>query len=166
MSADAAADVWMALLRALLLLPWEPRSAAAAWRVRSCTASYPDSRSVGAAAAAAAGGDTCYCRIVTALVHAAVHGKSAADSSEPLLILFCYCCDYPSKISAEMSDTEEIRYTRGRALDCPNLNPDDTNYEIWRKQAQVWRSITTYPKKKSGFNSIFSYERKGKRSYK
>ena len=49
-----------------------------------------------------------------------------------------------------MDDTGEIRYASGRALACPILNPDDTNYEIWRKQTQVWRSVTTYPKQIQG----------------
>ena len=59
-----------------------------------------------------------------------------------------------------MDDTGDIRYTSGRPLGCPILNPDDTNYEIWRKQAQVWRSVTTYPKKKQG--SIVFLAMKGK----
>ena len=59
-----------------------------------------------------------------------------------------------------MTDTGEIRYTNGRPLDCPILNPDDTNYEIWRKQAQVWRSVTTFPKKNQG--SIVFLAMKGK----
>ena len=57
---------------------------------------------------------------------------------------------------------ENSHYSGGRSPTCPKLNPEYTNYEIWRKQVQVWRNITTSKKKEQGSILFLAMDGKAK----
>ena len=37
-----------------------------------------------------------------------------------------------------------------RSVDCPIFEPEEMNYLHWRKEVEIWRQVTTYPKSKQG----------------
>ena len=49
-----------------------------------------------------------------------------------------------------MSKVQKTRQAGGRTVDCPVFDPNETAYEQWRKEVEVWRMVTTLPKKKHG----------------
>ena len=62
-----------------------------------------------------------------------------------------------------MAQTGENSHSSGgRSPPCPKLNPDNTNYEIWRKQVQVWRHITSSHKRNQGSILFLAMEGKAK----
>ena len=56
----------------------------------------------------------------------------------------------------------KVKKPLGRTVDCPNFDPKETNYEQWKKEAQVWRMVTNLPKSKQGSTLFLAMRGKAK----
>ena len=50
----------------------------------------------------------------------------------------------------------------GNKIDCPRFNPDLVDFEVWREDVKVWRSITTTRKSAQGGVLYLAIEGKAK----